>query len=106
MPRYMIHVSYTAQGAQGLMKEGGSGRRQMVTDLLEAVGGKLESFYFAFGEDDAYVICEVPDNETAAAISLSVSGAGAARAKTTVLMTPEEVDRATSKTINYRAPGA
>jgi len=106
MPRYLFQVSYTADGIRGLLKEGGSSRRAMVADLAGKMGGSIESFYYAFGDDDVYVIAEVPDHETAAAISFAVSASGAATFKTVVLLTPEEIDAATKKSVGYRPPGA
>jgi uncharacterized protein with GYD domain len=105
MPKYLWKVSYTPEGVRGLLKEGGSGRRQMVEDMTSALGGKLEGFYYAFGEEDVFVIADLPDHETAAAISLTVAAAGAVRIDTTVLMEPEEIDKAAHKSVNYRAPG-
>ena len=105
MPKYMIQASYTAEGVRGLMKDGGSKRRAAAESAVKGVGGKLESFYFAFGDTDVYAIADVPDNASAAAVSLAVTGSGAVNAKTIVLMTPEEMDQATKKTINYGPPG-
>jgi uncharacterized protein with GYD domain len=90
---------------QGVMKKGGSGRRDAIGKLLADLGGSLESFYFAFGETDAYVTVEVPDNITAAAIGMTVAASGAVSTNTVVLLTPEEIDAATKKSIAYRAPG-
>jgi uncharacterized protein with GYD domain len=87
------------------MKEGGSGRRDLIGKMVADLGGSLEAFYFAFGEDDAIVIAEIPDNTTAAAIGIAVGASGGATTKTTVLLTPEEIDDATHKTVGYRAPG-
>lgn len=106
MPRYMIEVSYTREGIQGIMKEGGSSRADFVGKMIADLGGSLESFYFAFGEDDVVVIADLPDSETAAAVGLTVGASGAATTKTTVLLTPAEIDTATHKSIAYRAPGA
>jgi uncharacterized protein with GYD domain len=78
----------------------------MVDGMIKGLGGSLEGFYYAFGEDDVYAIAELPDNVTAAAVSLAVSAAGAARSNVVVLLTPEEVDAATRKSVGYRAPGA
>jgi uncharacterized protein with GYD domain len=105
MPKYLWKVSYTAEGAQGLLKEGGSSRRQMVQDMTEALGGKLEGFYFAFGEEDVYVIADLPDHETAAAVSLTVAAAGTSAIHTVVLLDPEEIDAAMHKSVGFRAPG-
>jgi len=105
MARYLIEASYTHQGLQGVLKEGGSGRRDAIGKLLADLGGSLESFHFAFGEQDAYVIVDVPDNVTAAAISMTVGASGVVSTKTVVLLTPEEIDEATKKSIAYRPPG-
>ena len=85
---------------------GGSSRRDAVRDALEGLGGSLESFHFGFGEADAYVIGELPDNEAAAAVAIAVNASGGATVKTTVLLTPEEVDSAAQKSVDYRAPGS
>ena len=106
MPKYLLQVSYTAEGARGLMKEGGTSRRAMVEQLLKETGGSLEAFYFAFGEDDVVTIVDVPDAKTVTALSLTVGASGAAQVKTTVLLSPEDVDDAAQISIGYRAPGA
>ena len=106
MAKYLLQVSYTAEGVAGVLEEGGASRKAMVDNLVAALGGSLEIFYFAFGEDDAIVIADVPNNVTAAAISMRVGAAGAASIVTTPLLTPEEIDEATKLTVAYRAPGA
>jgi uncharacterized protein with GYD domain len=106
MARYLLEVSYTQSGVQGVMKEGGSSRRDLIAKLLADGGGTLESFDFAFGENDVIVIIDVPDHATAAALSMVVDASGAARVKTTPLISPEEIDRAKDIKIGYRAPGA
>jgi len=106
MAKYMIQASYTQAGVQGVLKEGGSSRRDAIAGLLAGLGGSLEGFYFAFGDDDVFVIADLPDNITAAAIGLTVAAAGAVSSRTVVLLTPEEVDAATKKSVDYRPPGA
>ena len=106
MPKFMIKASYNTEGAKGLMKEGGSARRAVVQKLVESLGGKVEAFYFAYGEEDAYIITDMPDAATGIAISLTVNASGAVRLSTIPLITPEELDAASKKTVNYRAPGA
>ncbi len=106
MAKYLLKASYSPEGAKGILKEGGTARASFVESLVESVGGKLEGFYFAFGDTDAYVIADLPDASTAAALSLSVSGSGAVSTTTVVLLTPEELDQAASKTVDYRPPGA
>jgi uncharacterized protein with GYD domain len=105
MPKYLAVASYTSEGIKGLTKAGGVSRRSVVEKLLKSLGGHLEAFYFAFGENDAYLVLDVPDNLTAAAISLAVAGAGATRMKTIELLTPEEIDRAMEKHVVYSPPG-
>ena len=105
MPKYLIEASYTNEGIKGVQSAGGSSRVEAVRAALESAGGSLESFYFGFGDRDAYVTAELPDNESAAAVAISVNAAGGAVAKTTVLLTPEEVDAAAQRSVDYRAPG-
>ena len=105
MPRFLLQVSYTPEGIQGVMREGGTSRRSTVEQLAQGLGGSIEAFYFAFGEDDVYVISDFPDNVTAAAVSMTVGASGAARIKSVALLTPEEVDEATRKSVDYRPPG-
>lgn len=105
MAKYLWQVSYTTEGAKGLLKDGGSKRRMVAEKALQAGGGKLESFYFAFGKADAYLIADMPDNVSVAAASMAINATGAVRIKTTVLLTPEEIDAATKKSVSYRPPG-
>jgi uncharacterized protein with GYD domain len=106
MPKYLAHCNYVGDGIKGLLKEGGTSRRAVVDKLAESVGGKVEVFYYAFGETDLYVIADLPDNESMTAVALMVAASGAITIKTTVLLTPEEVDEAAKKTPLYRPPGA
>ena len=106
MPKYLLQASYTTEGTKGLAREGGSRRRAHVEELLKKLGGKLEAFYYAFGDDDVVAIYDLPDAATAAAVSLAVNGSGAVRAKTTALVSPEEMDQASKKSVGYRPPGA
>ena len=105
MPKYLLEASYTAEGAKGLAREGGSSRRKMVTEMVKGMNGTIEAFYFAFGTTDVFILADVPDAVTAAALSLAVNQSGAVHLKTHVLMTPEEMDQAAKKSVSYRAPG-
>ena len=105
MAKYLFKASYTLEGTKGLMKKGGSSRRAAVEEMARGFGGKLESFYFAFGETDVYLIADLPDAASAAATSLTVNAAGGAKVTTIPLMTPEEMDVACKKSVKYRAPG-
>ena len=105
MPKYLFEASYTTEGLKGLLKDGGTKRREVVEQLTKSLGGSVEAFYYAFGDSDVYIIVDVPDNRTATAISLTVNASGAVKVKTTVLTTAEEVDQATKTVVNYRPPG-
>ena len=133
MAKYLAQISYTAEGAKGLLKEGGTKRLEAVEQLtkelrttsepvqppvlmsfcsmealdhlVKGVGGTLEAFYYAFGDHDLIIIADLPDNASAAALSLVVSASGASKVKTTVLLTPVEIDQATKKSFHYRPPG-
>jgi len=108
MPKYLIEASYTHEGVEGVRTKGGSSRRDAVADTAKSMGGKLEAFYFAFGEHDAVVLVDLPDNEAAAAVALSVDAAGGASTRTTVLLTPDQVDDAAKRSrdaVDYRPPG-
>ncbi len=105
MPKYLLQGSYTTEGVKGLLKDGGSKRRTAAQQAIESVDGRVEAFYFAFGENDVVAIFDVPDNASVAAAALAIKASGAFNGRTTVLLTPEEVDQAAKKTIRYRAPG-
>ena len=105
MPKYLIQANYVGEGVKGLLKDGGTGRRAAVEKLFGSVGGKVEAYYYAFGDTDLFVIADVPDNVSTAALSLTVNAAGAATARVTVLLTAEEIDAAAKKTPSYRPPG-
>jgi len=105
MPKYLVNASYTEAGLKGLLRDGGSKRREVVAQLVKGLGGKLEAFYYAFGDDDIFAIMDLPDNVSATATSLVINAAGAAKMKITVLLTPEEVDQATKTSVDYSPPG-
>jgi uncharacterized protein with GYD domain len=105
MPKYLLEVTYTTDGIKGVKSEGGSARVAAATEAIEGLGGKIESFYFAFGDTDVYVIADYPDNVSVAAAALTVSAGGGAKVRTVVLLTPAEVDAASKKQTTYRPPG-
>jgi uncharacterized protein with GYD domain len=106
MAKYLIRANYTLNGTKGLIKKGGTTRRAAVEQMLTGLGGKLESFYYAFGDTDVFIIADLPDAKSAAAVSLTVNAAGGAQVTTTPLMTPEEMDEACKQSVRYRPPGA
>ena len=105
MPKYLFRASYTADGAKGLISEGGTGRVKVAAKLAEELGGKLESYYFAFGEDDVVGVLDLPDNVSMAAVNLTVGATGLVNTKTIVLLTSEEIDEAARKSVSFRGPG-
>jgi uncharacterized protein with GYD domain len=105
MPKYLYTANYTPEGVKGLVRDGGTGRRAAVEKAVAGAGGRLEAMYFAFGGNDVYVICDMPNNAAAAAMALAVNASGLAASNTVVLMTAAEVDEATKKSIEYRPPG-
>jgi uncharacterized protein with GYD domain len=105
MPKFLFKASYSPEGVAGVVAKGGSARRDAIKQLVEANGGSLEAFYFAYGDTDVYAIGELPDNETATAIALAINRDGRVTVRTVVLLTPEEVDAAAKRTVDYRPPG-
>jgi uncharacterized protein with GYD domain len=105
MSKYLVEASYLSEGSKGLLKEGGSGRRAAVDELFRSLGGTLEAFYFAFGDQDVFIIGDLPDNAAAAALVIRVHATGAAKCKTQLLLTAQEVDDAVNRTTIYRPPG-
>jgi uncharacterized protein with GYD domain len=106
MALYLWRVSYTTAGAEGLLAQGGTGRRAAIQKALESLGGTLESFHYALGEDDAYLVGDLPDGTAAAALSLRVAAAGGARVTTVPLLTPEQMDEAAKRGVSYSPPGS
>jgi uncharacterized protein with GYD domain len=105
MPKYLIQAKYTAEGAKGVMAEGGTKRREAAAKAISSAGGTVETFYFTFGECDAVVIVDLPDHVSAAAASLAINASGVVTTTTTVLLAPSEIDEAARKSVSYRAPG-
>lgn len=105
MAKYLLEGRYTIEGAKGVAREGGSGRRAAATKTIEGMGGRLESFYFAFGDVDVYAIIEMPDAVSMTALSLAVNQSGGMTGKLVVLIPPEDMDRAAKMAVEYRPPG-
>ena len=105
MPKFLFQASHSTEGLQGLLKDGGTRRREAIERLVNGMGGSLEAFYYAFGDSDIYVIADLLDEAAATAASLVVGASGAGSVKTTVLIAPETVDEAVGRTVDYRPPG-
>jgi uncharacterized protein with GYD domain len=106
MAKYLLETNYTLEGIRGVKAKGGSARVAAATELVEGLGGKVESFYFAFGGSDVFAIVDLPDHVSAAAAALTVSAGGGATTKTISLITPEEMDAAAKMQATYRPPGS
>ena len=105
MGKYLFSGSFTAEGLRGVMKDGGTSRPKAVAALAESVGGRLDAYYFAFGDDSYFVVCDLPNDEAAAACAMTVAASGAVSNSTVKLLTPEQVDAAAKLSPTYRAPG-
>ncbi len=106
MPKYLFAATYSAEGMKGLLREGGSSRESMIADIAKNLDGSLEAFYYAFGKNDVYSIVDLPDNVHAAAMATHISAGGMVHCEVTVLLTPEELDKAARTKMYFRPPGA
>ena len=105
MSKYLYHGSYTDEGLKGLLKDGGTKRMEVTKKAIESLGGTMEAYYFAFGENDFFIIADTPDNVNAITGSLVANASGTVKVNITVLITPEEVDQAVKKSMDWRPPG-
>ena len=105
MPKFLVDASYTSEGVKGVQSSGGTARVEAVTRAVEGLGGSVESFYFAFGDRDVYVVSDLPDNESAVALAIAVGATGLVDIRTTPLLTPEQMDAAAQKSVSYTPPG-
>lgn len=105
MATYLIKASYSAEGIRGLLKDGGTGRRDAIEALVTSRGGTLKAFYYAFGDDDLYIIADLPGNADLVAVSLAINASGGAKVKSNTLLDATEIDEAVRKAVQYRPPG-
>ena len=106
MAKYLAIVTYTAEGLKGLLDKGGTARVEAARKFLASAGGSLDSYYFALGADDAYIVCDLPDNVTAAATAMSAAATGMVVNRMVALLTADEIDRAAAARLSYDAPGS
>lgn len=104
MAKYLLEVNYTLDGIRGVVAGGGSAREKVARAAAQSVGGDIDSFHFAFGGTDVFVVAELPDNTAAAALALSVAAAGGATVRTVVLLTSAEIDAAAKQQVTYKPP--
>ena len=105
MPTFLFRAKLASEGVAGVLAEGGSARREAVSEAITTLGGTLEAFYFAFGDEDVIILAELPDSETAAGFAMETTSSGRVAVSTTVLLTAEQVDRAREKKSGWRSPG-
>jgi uncharacterized protein with GYD domain len=105
MPKFLVTAKYSPEGIKGVLKTGGTARSEAVAKAIAGVGGSMESFHFAFGADDAFVVVDMPDNVAAAAVAMAVSSTGLAACQVVVLLTPSEIDEALTRQVDYTPPG-
>ena len=106
MPKYLFQGTYTAEGLNGLMEDGGTGRRSAVQKAVKSLGGKLGAFYFALGDSDFYVIADLPDAKSVATVAMAAGASGAVtHLSSCELLTPVDLDEAIKKGVEYRSPG-
>jgi uncharacterized protein with GYD domain len=105
MAKYLVTATYSPEGIKGVLKTGGTARKDAVAKAIAGMGGTMESFHFAFGADDAFVVVDMPSNVAAAAVALAVSSTGLAGCRIVVLLTPAEVDEAAKMHVDYAPPG-
>ena len=105
MAKYLFKACYTPEGMKGLKQAGAAARVTVIADMCTQLGGSLDSFNFAFGDVDVYALCDLPDDETAAAVAFAIGSSGAVQLSTVKLLTPEQADAAMGRAVNYRPPG-
>jgi len=105
MQKYLFYGSYTPEGYQGLLREGGSVRIGVAEQTLQSVGGSLEAFYYSNGEQDFYIIVNLPDNVCSTAVTLAGNASGTFRIRAVSLLTPEQMDEAVQTKVDFRPPG-
>ncbi|MFD2764336.1 GYD domain-containing protein [Micromonospora eburnea] len=105
MPKFLLESTFTIDGVRGLVNDGGSKRAEVIREAVAAIGGRTESVHFSFGKYDTYVVCDLPDHKTAAALTIAIRAAGGVHTRITPVLTPEEVDEATRMKLTYQAPG-
>lgn len=105
MPKVLFYGKYTPEGYQGLVREGGSGRIEAARQALGSVGGSLEAFYFSFGENDFYIIVDLPDSVTTTAVTLAGNVSGTFSIRGVALLTAAEMDEAVRRSVDFRPPG-
>ncbi|MCY7286712.1 MAG: GYD domain-containing protein [Cryobacterium sp.] len=106
MSKYMFEVTYTPEGVKGIQQAGATSRVAAISDMCSGLGGSLDSFHFAFGGVDAFVVCDLPDDGAAAAAAFTVGASGSTQVRTIKLLTVEEADAAVGRSVAYRPPGS
>lgn len=106
MPKFLIKANYTAEGMKGLQKDKASGREKSIAAACKALGGKLDHLYYALGDDDVFVIVDLPSHVHVASLGVAVGTSGMASTRSVPLLTVGEMDKALGEGTKYRPPGA
>ena len=109
MPLYLGRFGYTPDAWAKLIADPEEDRTKAATEAVESLGGMLHGLWWTFGDCDGYWLGELPDNVSAAAVTIAVAGSGTMRLNEThVLLTAEELGGALqkAKTVSFRPPGA
>jgi uncharacterized protein with GYD domain len=105
MAKYLAIASYTAEGLRELAAHGASARIEASKKLAADAGGSIESFYYAFGSDDVFIVCDLPDNVAAAAAAIAAGASGVVVTRMVPLLTAEEIDQAVSRKLQFAGSG-
>lgn len=105
MAKYLAIASYTTDGLRELAAHGASARIEASKKLVADAGGSIESFYYAFGSDDVFIVCDLPDNVAAAATAIAAGSTGVVVTRMVPLLTAEEIDQAVSRNLRLAGPG-
>jgi len=105
MPKFLIKGSYTAEGLKGLQKDKASGREKAISAACSALGGKLDAVYYALGDDDVFVVVDLPSHVQVSSLCVTVGASGMVSTRTVPLLTVAEMDKALGESANYRPPG-
>jgi uncharacterized protein with GYD domain len=105
MPKFLIKASYTSEGMKGLQSDKASGREKAIATACKATGGKLDAIYYALGDNDAFVVVDLPSHVQVASLCIAVGASGMANTSTVPLLTVAEMDKALGQDTKYRPPG-
>ena len=92
MSKFMYSGNYTKRGIKGLLKDGGTARKEETVRLVESLGGKVEAYYWCYGRTDFITIMDFPDHTTVTGMALNIAASGTFTGNLTPLISVEEMD--------------